>query len=139
MPKRVDITGKQYGHLVVLGLTEKVKGVRVRQWVAECAACGGSGKFAGTTLRAGMVTSCGCRPRLNLRGFNLVVRMRNTGQRLCKSLPASDSANPEIRFFLEPSGRVVRKDAAEAAIAAHELNPLGDGLFADQSQTWVAP
>lgn len=139
MPKRIDITGKRYGNLTVLGLTEKVKGDRSRQWVVSCDACHGGGRFAGSTLRAGMVTSCGCRPRLNLRGFNLVVRMRSTGQRLCKSLPASDAANPEIRFFLEPSGRVVRKDAAESAIAARELTALGDGLFADQSQTWVAP
>jgi hypothetical protein len=64
--------------------------------------------------------------------------MRSTGQRLCKSLPAADTTNPEIRFFLEPSGKVIRKDAAEAAIAAHELTALGDGLFADQSQTWAA-
>lgn len=135
MPKRIDMTGKAYGHLTVAGLTEKVKGQRSRQWVVECAACKGQGVFAGSVLRAGMVTSCGCRPRLNLRGFNLVVRMRNSGQRLCKSLPASDTAN---RFFLEPSGKVVRRDAAESAIAAHELSPLGDGLFADQSQTWVA-
>lgn len=139
MPKRVDITGKIYGHLTVQGLTEKVKGIRARQWVVNCAACQGSANFAGTTLRAGMVTSCGCKERLNLRGFNLVKRMKSSGQRLCKSLPASVSANPEVRFFLEPSGRVVNKLAAESAIAAHELAPCGDGLFADQSQTWVAP
>lgn len=138
MKNRIDITGKTYGHLVVIGLTDKIKGVRSRQWVVDCAACGGQGKYAGATLRAGMVTSCGCRPRLNLRGFNLVKRMRSSGQRLCKSLPASVSANPEIRFFLEPSGKTVHKLAAESAIAAHELSPLGDGLFADQSQTWVA-
>jgi hypothetical protein len=65
--------------------------------------------------------------------------MKSSGQRLCKSLPCSASANPEVRFFLEPSGKTVHKLAAEAAIAAHELAPLGDGLFADQSQTWVAP
>lgn len=139
MPKRVDITGKVYGHLTVSGLTEKVKGVRSRQWQVSCASCGGTGAYPGTILRAGMVTSCGCKPRLNLRGFNLVKRMKNSGQRLCKSLPASASANPEVRFFLEPSGKTVHKLAAESAIAAHELAPLGDGLFADQSQTWVAP
>lgn len=139
MPKRVDITGKTYGHLTVIGLTEKVKGVRSRQWQVSCASCDGAGTYAGTTLRAGMVTSCGCKPRLNLRGFNLVKRMKSSGQRLCKSLPTSSSANPEVRFFLEPSGRTVHKQAAESAIAAHELAPLGDGLFADQSQTWVAP
>lgn len=139
MKNRVDITGKVYGHLTVRGLEEKVKGVRARQWIVDCAACKGEGKYTGATLRAGMVTSCGCRPRLNLRGFNLVKRMRSSGQRLCKSLPASASANPEVRFFLEPSGKTVHKLAAESAIAAHELAPLGDGLFADQSQTWVAP
>lgn len=139
MPKRIDITGKIYGHLTVRGLTEKEKGVRSRLWIVSCAACSGEGKFNGVTLRAGMVTSCGCRARLNLRGFNLVKRMKNSGQRLCKSLPANASANPEVRFFLEPSGKTVHKLAAESAIAAQELNPLGDGLFADQSQTWVAP
>lgn len=138
MGKRVDITGKTYGHLTVHELTEKIKGERSRQWIVGCASCNGSAVFTGVTLRAGMVTSCGCRPRLNLRGFNLVKRMRTSGQRLCKSLPASASANPEVRFFLEPSGRTVNKTAAESAIAARELAPLGDGLFADQSQTWVA-
>lgn len=139
MKNRVDITGKTFGHLTVVGLTEKIKGVRSRQWVVDCASCRGQGKFPGATLRAGMVTSCGCKPRLNLRGFNLVKRMRTSSQRLCKSLPASASANPEVRYFLEPSGRTVHKLAAESAIAARELAPLGDGLFADQSQTWVAP
>lgn len=138
MPKRIDITGKVYGHLTVRGLTEKVKGVRARAWIVDCAACNGEGKFDGTTLRAGMVTSCGCRSRLNLRGFNLVKRMSTSGQRLCKSLPASVSANPEIRFFLEPSGRTVHKLAAESAIEALEVKPLGDGLFTETSQTWVA-
>lgn len=139
MKNRVDITGKVYGHLTVRGLTEKIKGVRARQWVVDCDACSGEGKYTGATLRAGMVTSCGCRPRLNLRGFNLVKRMKSTGQKLCKSLPCSASANPEVRFFLEPSGKTVHKLAAESAIAAHELSPLGDGPFADQSQTWIAP
>lgn len=139
MKNRIDITGKTYGHLTVRCLEEKVKGVRARQWVVDCASCALSGRFAGATLRAGMVTSCGCKPRLNLRGFNLVKRMKSSGQRLCKSLPASASANPEVRFFLEPSGKTVHKLAAESAIAAHELAPFGDGLFADQSQTWVAP
>lgn len=136
---RVDITGKKYGHLTVSRLTDKVKGQRSRKWVVECGACGGEGSFPGDTLRAGMVTSCGCRPRLNLRGFALVQRMKQSGQHLCKSLPDSTSANPEIRFFLEPSGSTVNKTAAESAIAALELIPTGDGLFADQSQTWVTP
>lgn len=135
---RIDMTGKVYGHLTVLRLTEKIKGPRARQWIVACAACGGEGKFKGQTLRDGRVTSCGCRKRLNLSGFKLVQRMKSSGQRLCKSHPDSVSANPEIRFFLEPSGKVVRKDAAESAIAAYELAPLADGLFTDTSQTWVA-
>lgn len=141
MPKRIDMTGKTFGHLTVIGLVEREKGVRARArfWTVTCASCGGSGSYPGSTLRAGMVTSCGCKPRLNLRGFNLVKRMKTSSQRLCKSLPASVSANPEVRFFLEPSGKTVHKLAAESAIAAQELTALGDGLFADQSQTWVAP
>lgn len=135
---RIDMTGKVYGHLTVVKLTDKIKGQRAREWIVACAACDGEGKFKGETLRDGRVTSCGCRPRLNLRGFNLVKRMRSSGQRLCKSLPASVSANPEIRFFLEPSGKTVHRLAAESAIAAHEVSPTGDGLFTETSQTWVA-
>ena len=134
---RVDITGKTYGHLTVRCLDNKVKGTRARKWTVDCAACGGAAHFEGTTLRHRLVTSCGCRPRLSLRGFDLANMIRKTDQRLCKSLSAENSNAPEIRFFLEPSGRVVRKDAAEAAIAAQELIPVGDALFANESQTWV--
>ncbi len=108
MSKRIDITGKVYGHLTAVGLTEKVKGVRARQWTVDCAACNGSAAFPGSTLRAGMVTSCGCKPRLNLRGFNLVKRMRSSGQRLCKSLPASVSAN----LFRPASLQILRSDSS---------------------------
>jgi hypothetical protein len=134
---RVDITGKTYGHLTVRCLDDKVKGTRARKWTVDCAACGGAAHIAWVTLRRGLVTSCGCRPRLSLRGFNLAKLIRSIEQRLCKSLSSDTSIAPEIRFFLEPSGRVVRKDAAEAVIAAKELLPAGDGLFAGESQTWV--
>lgn len=134
---RIDITGKTYGHLTVRCLDGKIKGVRARKWTVDCAACGGTSHFDGATLRHGLVTSCGCRPRLSLRGFNLAKLIRKTDQRLCKSLSAETSSAPEVRFFLEPSGRVVRKDAAEAAIAGKELVPVGDALFANESQTWV--
>jgi len=52
-------------------------------------------------------------------------------------MPCSGLANPEVKFFLEPSGKLAGRDAAESAIAANELVPVGDGLFADQSQTWI--
>lgn len=138
MAKRIDMTGKVFGHLTVVGLTEKVKGVRARHWIVECTACGGGKQFAGTTLRAGQVTSCGCKPRLNLGGFNLAKKMKATGQKLCKSLPDNRLISSEVRFFLEPSGKVVRKDAAEAVIAAGEVAPAMDGLFAGTDQTWTA-
>lgn len=139
MAKRIDITGKTYGHLTVRALADKVKGVRARLWVCDCDACDGCSQFAGETLRSGSITSCGCRPRLNLSGYKLVERMKKNGQRLCKSLPDNTLISDSVRFFLEPSGKVVRKNAAESAIAARELIAAGDGLFADTAQTWTAP
>lgn len=138
MGKRIDISGKQYGHLKVRGLTDKVKGTRARKWIVDCAACGGSTELKGNVLRAGQVTSCGCRSRLNLSGFNLVARMKKSGQRLCKSQQSTEASSPDTRFFLEPSGKTIRRDAAESAIAAQELVGTGDGLFNDTPQTWVA-
>lgn len=139
MATRIEMIGKNYGHLTVCGLAEKVKGVRARLWVADCAACRGKGEFAGSMLRAGAVTSCGCLPALNVKGFKLVESMKKTGQRLCKSLPDNTLAADVTRFFLEPSGKLVRPDIAEAAISAQALVALSDGLFVGTTQTFVVP
>lgn len=139
MGKRIDFSGKVIGYLTVRELTPKIKGVRSRRWICDCAACGSVAEIGSTRLRYGEVTSCGCRPKLTLRAFNLVKAMTAKKQRLVKCLPsgATEVSSPEVRFFLEPSGRVISRVVAENAIRAREVIPLSDGLFADTAQTWV--
>lgn len=136
MPKRIDFTGKTVGYLAVRSLAEKVKGVRARKWICDCTACGRSCELSATEVREGRQTSCGCKPRLTVRGFDLVKQMRASGERLVKTLPNLSDA-PDVCFFLEPSGKSVPRPDAESAIDAHEVQPLGDGLFVETAQTWV--
>jgi len=138
MANRIDFAGKTFGYLTARELTPKVKGVRARQWICDCSACGGIAELPSPKLRAGSVTSCGCRPNLTVRAFTLVQWMRDHKQRLVKSFETAEAAaQPETKFFLEPSGKGVWPSAAENAIEAHELVPLTDGLFSDTAQTWV--
>lgn len=135
MSKRIDFAGKQIGYLTVRDLTPKIKGQRARQWVCDCAACGMSTALPAQVIREGSQPTCGCRPNLTLRAFKLAQKMRSEGQRLVKTIPNLADA-PDICFFLEPGGNAVFRPDAESAIEAHEVVPVGDGLFADMSQTW---
>lgn len=128
-----DLTGKSFGYLKVSGHAEKVKSQRTRPWVCACE-CGNTVEMAASVLSSGKIASCGCHPGLTLSGYRLVAVMRRNKQRLCKSLPKEEGS---LRYFLEPSGKDINRFAANSAIAAGELRPLGDGLFAETSQTWV--
>jgi hypothetical protein len=134
MPKRIDFTGKAFGYLTVRGLAPKIKGVRARNWVCDCSACGLSCEMTAKAVREGQAT-CGCRPGLTLRGYKLAQRMRE-GQRLVKTMPNLADA-PDVCFFLEPSGKPVTKPDAESNIDAREVAPMQDGLFEGSDQTWV--
>lgn len=136
MPTRIDFTGKQIGYLTVRELTPKVKGVRARQWRCDCGACGLSTELPAQAVREETQATCGCRPGLTLRAYKLARQMREEGQRLVKTMPNLSDA-PDICFFLEPSGKPVFRPDAESAIEAHEVQPQGDGLFAELAQTWV--
>jgi hypothetical protein len=61
-PRAIDITGENFGRLVVLGPVDQVfypkRGKSIR-WLCECR-CGGETTTHGHSLRAGLVTSCGC-------------------------------------------------------------------------------
>lgn len=128
-----DLTGKSFGYLTVSVRAEKVKGRRVRPWVCACA-CGKTVEIGSSVLGSGKQASCGCHAGLTLSGYRLVETMRRHKQRLCKSLPKEEGA---LRYFLEPSGKDINKFAANSAIKAGDILPLGDGLFAETSQTWV--
>jgi hypothetical protein len=129
-----DLTGKSFGYLKVSARAEKNKGQRSRPWICVCE-CGNTIEMGSSVLSSGKNASCGCHPGLTLSGYRLVITMRRHHQWLCKSLPKEGGS---LRYFLEPSGKDINRFAANSAIAAGELKPLGDGLFAETSQTWVA-
>lgn len=57
---RIEMTGKRFGHLVVLSY--EGYGKRGARWLAHCD-CGNERMFFGTNLRSGDTQSCGCMPR----------------------------------------------------------------------------
>lgn len=56
---RIDMTGKRFGRLVVLGFAEVDKRSRLAKWKCICD-CGGLIVTTGQSLRAGFTASCGC-------------------------------------------------------------------------------
>lgn len=136
MVKRTDFTGQKFGYLTVRALEPKVKGVRTRKWICGCSACGSTVNLPALIVREKSQASCGCKPALTVRAFELAKGMRADRLRLVKSLPNIPDA-PDVCFFLEPSGRSVVRADAESAIEAKEVIPLADGLFHDTAQTWV--
>lgn len=59
MPKTIDLTGQTFGRLSVL---KKVRAVRRPRWACVCE-CGVHVVVAGTSLRGGQTSSCGCLQR----------------------------------------------------------------------------
>lgn len=62
MPKMIDLTGRRYGHLVVIGLHDRQQSGARRnlRWLCQCD-CGKQAVVIGHNLRIGNTKSCGCR------------------------------------------------------------------------------
>jgi len=59
MRKRIDLTGKKFGRLIVIGFSHIGKN-RDSYWIARCV-CGGNTKaVSGDSLKRGTSKSCGC-------------------------------------------------------------------------------
>jgi len=65
MAKRIDITGKNYGDLTVIKLSEQRNDYGKFLWECLCS-CGDTTYVLGASLRAGHYKSCGCK-RINNR------------------------------------------------------------------------
>ena len=55
----IDLTGKRFGRLVVLGREDVPSKGKVRRWLCHCD-CGNEPLVLGKHLRSGATTSCGC-------------------------------------------------------------------------------
>lgn len=59
MPAFIDRTGRQYGRLTVIGLSERKTNNGRKLWLCECR-CGNRCEVRGSDLTMGRVLSCGC-------------------------------------------------------------------------------
>lgn len=62
MPKRIDLTGQDFGELTVVALSDKLdkRHSNTRLWECLCS-CGKTTYVLGSALRAGNYKSCGCK------------------------------------------------------------------------------
>jgi hypothetical protein len=60
MPKRIDLTGQQFGELGVIKLSDKRDKYNTLLWECLCC-CGNTAYVLGASLRAGYYKSCGCK------------------------------------------------------------------------------
>lgn len=59
MGKKIDLTGKRFGMLVVIGTVDKTSKRREPYWLCRCD-CGKERIVRGSNLRSGNTKSCGC-------------------------------------------------------------------------------
>ena len=62
MGKIIDLTGKRFGKLVVIKLSENRTNGGDLKWLCKCD-CGNFKEIIGRSLRHGLTTSCGCKTR----------------------------------------------------------------------------
>lgn len=60
MPKRMDLTGRQFGELTVMKISDKRNKHGTYLWECKCS-CGNTAYVAGISLRGGHYKSCGCK------------------------------------------------------------------------------
>lgn len=60
MPKRIDLTGQEFGDLRVIGLSGKRNKHGTLLWECLCRVCGELSYVSSGSLRAGHYKSCGC-------------------------------------------------------------------------------
>lgn len=72
MPKLIDLTGKIFERLTVLGRdfeTQKIKNSKEPFWYCQCS-CGNKISVRGQDLRQGKIKSCGCLKKENAQKIN---------------------------------------------------------------------
>lgn len=82
----IDITGKRFGRLVALSVTEEKDKHRGRKWLCKCD-CGKTVIVSGASLRSGISKSCGC---LRIETSSLNIKRRQ-----CKN---NDVINQKVNY-----------------------------------------
>ena len=99
MPKKIDLTNKKFGKLLVLSQAENIETPNGRShvaWNCQCD-CGNIKVIRGECLRNGSTTSCGCVQFENRRQAGLNRKLPLEGKRFGKLLVIQDSGKRESR------------------------------------------
>ena len=99
MPKKIDLTNKRFGKLLVLSQAENIQTPNGRShvaWNCQCD-CGNTKIIRGECLRNGSTTSCGCVQAENRRQAGLGRKLPLEGKRFGKLLVIKDSGKRETR------------------------------------------
>lgn len=109
----VDLTGRRFGRLVVVGRGENSSSGGPR-WACRCD-CGGSSLSGASALKAGMTQSCGCLRRERLEAVYARNSAEGTGHGLSKRPEYSIWAamlnrcrNPRVRGYANYGGRGIK-------------------------------
>ena len=99
MPKKIDLTNKRFGKLIVLSQAENIQTPNGRSHVAwNCwCDCGNTCVVRGDNLRNGHTSSCGCMAAENRRQAGLGRKLPLEGKRFGKLLVQEDSGKRDSR------------------------------------------
>ena len=99
MPKKIDLTNKRFGKLLVLSQAENIQTPNGRShvaWNCQCD-CGNIKIIRGECLRNGSTTSCGCIQSENRRQAGLGRKLPLEGKRFGRLIVIKDSGKRETR------------------------------------------
>ena len=99
MPKKIDLTNKRFGKLIVLSQAKNIQTPNGRShvaWNCQCD-CGNTCVIRGDNLRNGHTLSCGCMAAENRRQAGLGRKLPLEGKRFGKLLVQEDSGKRDNR------------------------------------------
>ena len=103
---RINLIGKRFGKLVVVGVAGKTPDRRT-YWTCECA-CGERKAIAMTSLKNGRSRSCGCIRRTQLAARNRTHGMANTPEHIVWKSMLTRCLNPNCESYHNYGGRGIK-------------------------------